>query len=312
MRVYIEKMIEHPKKQVDMSQFDAAFDLEDKTAYVAWRRDKLAHSPRAGEVPVLGVVDLSQPAESEKTAILAQISESNFAIYQAKNYSESEDEVGAELRRFSEFFGLRIAEAHRSAGKNGVVALKVSLAEHQRGFIPYSRKAMNWHTDGYYNSEADTIRAFVLHCVRQADIGGQSQIIDNEIAYIRLRDAAPEAVALLMDPQAMTIPESPEADGSVRPVSIGPVFFIEDGKLIMRYTARTRSISWKNEATRKAAALLQELLEGERDYLHTLTLQPGQGILNNNTLHNRTAFDPNADTGSSQRMLYRIRFHNRL
>jgi hypothetical protein len=110
----------------------------------------------------------------------------------------------------------------------------------------------------------------------------------------------------------MTIPESPEADGSVRPVSIGPVFFIEDDKLIMRYTARTRSISWKDEATQKAAALLQELLESERDYLHTLTLQPGQGILNNNTLHNRTAFDPSADTGSSQRMLYRVRFNNRL
>lgn len=296
----------------DLSQYTGAFDLDKTTAYAAWRRSKLAVTPRAGTAPVLKVVDLSQPTESEKTAILQQISESNFAIYQAETYSENEGAVGAQLRQFTDAFGLRIAEAHRSAGTNGVVALKVSMAEHQRGFIPYSRKAMNWHTDGYYNSEADTIRAFVLHCVRQADIGGQSQIIDNEIAYIRLRDASPEAVALLMDPAAMTIPESPEADGSVRPVSIGPVFFIEHGKLIMRYTARTRSISWKNEATQKAAALLQNLLESERDYLHTLTLRPGQGILNNNTLHNRTAFDPSAETGASQRMLYRIRFHNRL
>ena len=297
---------------VDLSQFIGAFDLADGAAYAAWRRSKLANSPRAGAMPVHKVGDLSQPTDSEKTAILAQIAESNFAIYQAERYSADETEVGAELRRFTDAFGLRVAEAHRSAGNNGVVALKVSMAEHQRGFIPYSRKAMNWHTDGYYNSEADTIRAFVLHCVRQADIGGQSQIIDNEIAYIRLRDASPEAVALLMDAEAMTIPESPEADGTVRPVSIGPVFFIEDEKLIMRYTARTRSISWKSEATREAAALLQNLLESERDYLHTLTLQPGQGILNNNTLHNRTAFDPSAATGSSQRMLYRVRFNNRL
>ena len=295
-----------------MSQCSGAFDLCNTAAYAAWRRSKLATSPRAGAMPVHKVGNLSQPTDSEKKAILRQIAESNFAIYQAERYSADEDEVGAELRHFTDAFGLRIAEAHRSAGHNGVVALKVSMAEHQRGFIPYSRKAMNWHTDGYYNSEADTIRAFVLHCVRQANIGGQSQIIDNEIAYIRLRDESPEAVALLMDREAMTIPESPEADGTVRPVSIGPVFFIEDGNLIMRYTARTRSISWKDEATRKAAALLQNLLESERDYLHTLTLQPGQGILNNNTLHNRTAFDPDADTGTSQRMLYRIRFHNRL
>ena len=305
-------MNKNTENGVDLSHFSDAFDLNNLEAYAAWRRSKLANSPRAGAMPVLKVGDLSQPTEPEKKEILAQLGESNFAIYQAEHYSADETEVGAELRRFTDAFGLRVAEAHRSAGNNGVVALKVSMAEHQRGFIPYSRKAMNWHTDGYYNSEADTIRAFVLHCVRQADIGGQSQIIDNEIAYIRLRDASPEAVALLMDPAAMTIPESPESDGTVRPVSIGPVFFIEDGKLIMRYTARTRSISWKDEATQKAAALLQELLESERDYLHTLTLQPGQGILNNNTLHNRTAFDPDADTGSSQRMLYRVRFNNRL
>ena len=62
----------------------------------------------------------------------------------------------------------------------------------------------------------------------------------------------------------------------------------------------------------EGAEVLQSLLEAERDYLHTLTLQPGQGILNNNTLHNRTAFDPSAETGASQRMLYRIRFHNRI
>ncbi len=305
-------MNENTENGVDLSQYPGAFDLKNEAAYAAWRRSKMASSPRAGAMPVLKVGDLSQPTDTEKNAILAQIAESNFAIYQAERYSADETEVGAELRRFTDAFGLRIAEAHRSAGNNGVVALKVSMAEHQRGFIPYSRKAMNWHTDGYYNSEADTIRAFVLHCVRQADIGGQSQIIDNEIAYIRLRDENPEAVALLMDPEAMTIPESPEADGTVRPVSIGPVFFIEGEKLIMRYTARTRSISWKDETTREAAALLQNLLESERDYLHTLTLQPGQGILNNNTLHNRTAFDPSAETGSSQRMLYRVRFNNRL
>ena len=305
-------MVEVLENGGDLSQFHDSLNLENPAAYAAWRSKKLATSPRAGAIPVLRVGDLSQPTDSEKSAILAQLSESNFAIYQAHAHSANEEEIGAELRQFTDAFGLRVAEAHRSAGINGVVALKVSMAEHQRGFIPYSRKAMNWHTDGYYNAPADTIRAFVLHCVRQADIGGQSQIIDNEIAYIRLRDENPDAVALLMDPEAMTIPESPEADGSVRPVSIGPVFFVEDGKLIMRYTARTRSISWKDEATQKAGALLQSLLEAERDYLHTLTLQPGQGILNNNTLHNRTAFDPTAKTGSSQRMLYRIRFHNRL
>ena len=46
---------------------------------------------------------------------------------------------------------LRIAEAHRSGGDQGIVALRVSDAPKQRGYIPYSTRAMNWHTDGYYN-----------------------------------------------------------------------------------------------------------------------------------------------------------------
>ena len=138
-------MNENTENGVDLSQYLGAFDLENEAAYAAWRRSKLARSPRAGAMPVLKVGDLSQPTESEKNAILAQVAESNFAIYQAERYSPDEDEVGAELRRFTDAFGLRIAEAHRSAGNNGVVALRVSMAEHQRGFIPYSRKAMNWH-----------------------------------------------------------------------------------------------------------------------------------------------------------------------
>ncbi len=286
-------------------------DFTDPAAYRAWRQEKIARSDRRKPADFVEIANLATPSNHEVAAMLARINDTGFALYSAPPKGD-DLQVSHDLRSFTDAFGLRVAEKHRSTIENGVVALQVSDKEHQRGYIPYSRKAINWHTDGYYNGPDQVIRSFILHCVRPADDGGRNQIIDPEIAYIRLRDLNPDYVTLLMDNAAMTIPPNTEKDGSVRPASIGPVFFLEDGALTMRYTARTRSIEWKDGATLEAARALQHILETEQDYLHSLTLAPGQGVLSNNCLHNRTGFDPEKATGTSERLLYRIRFHNRI
>jgi len=117
----------------------------------------------------------------------------------------------------------------------------------------------------------------------------------------------------------MSIPENREENGTIRPVSIGPVFSVNagSGQLEMRYTARTRSIVWRDDATTKAAvARLQNLLCAGDPLMQTVTMQAGHGVLNNNVLHNRTGFDSNGDgvgtEPGSRRLVYRIRFHNRV
>ena len=167
--------------------------------------------------------------------------------------------------------------------------------------------------DGYYNAPDQRIGAFILHCVRPAQSGGHNEILDPEIAYIRLRDENPDFVRALMHPQAMTIPES-KSDGNVRLVSVGPVFFADaaTGRLHMRYTARTRSITWRDDPTTlEAVGFLRQCLAGGEPLVQQISLGPGQGILNNNVLHNRSGFADgmSADTG---RLVYRIRFHNRV
>ena len=210
--------------------------------------------------------------------------------------------------------GLWRAEDHRSGGHAGVVALRVSSEEAKAGYIPYTARPLNWHTDGYYNAPGQEVRAFLLHCHQQAATGGENQVLDPEIAYLRLRDENPAFIEALMHPEAMTIPENREPDGSLRPASIGPVFAPcpVSGRLQMRYTARTRSIAWRDDRLTEATAnWLRDMLVSGDPLMRRLRLKPGQGILNNNVLHNRTGF-ADGDSAAGTRVILRARFHVRL
>jgi hypothetical protein len=80
----------------------------------------------------------------------------------------------------------------------------------------------------------------------------------------------------------------------------------------MRYTARTRSIVWKDDRnTRKAEGFLAELLASDSAYMIRHRLHAGQGIICNNILHKREAFTDDAATGH-ERLLYRARYYDRI
>jgi len=257
------------------------------------------------------VANLNNPTESEILELQKRCDAVNFALYQTAKSAESND-----LPPFGQFaraLGLQVAEAHRSGDGSGVVSLRVTDKAAQRGYIPYSPRAMNWHTDGYYNAPEQRISAFILHCVRPAAKGGANRLFDPEIVYIRLRDTSPEHIRALMHPRAMTIPENREADGSLRAVSVGPVFYADPatGRLQMRYTARTRSVAWRDDpATQAAEACLRGILAQDDPLMVQVTLKAGQGILNNNILHDRTDFQNSP--GTKGRLVARVRFHNRV
>ncbi len=301
-----------PELETTQKQSVKHWDLEDDAAYQAWRADKLARVKKVLDLAPVRLSSLAKPSESETKELRQRCQISNLAIYESGNNGADPAEIRRELLAFSDHMGLFIAERHRSAGDYGIVALTPSDAPRQRGYIPYSQRAMNWHTDGYYNAPDQQILAMVLHCVRPADDGGVNQLMDPEIAYIRLRDENPDYIAALMAPEAMTIPENREPDGSVRPTSTGPVFFFDAaGHLAMRYTARSRSIAWRQDArTQQATRVLLDILHSDDPMILTTRMTAGQGVLCNNVLHNRTGFDP--DKTDSSRLLFRIRFHNRI
>ena len=79
----------------------------------------------------------------------------------------------------------------------------------------------------------------------------------------------------------------------------------EDGALHMRYTARTRSIEWKQDAaTRDAAALIGEILAGS-PHVWRVRMEAGMGLVGRNVLHDRQAFEEEPD---SPRLVLRARF----
>ncbi len=273
--------------------------------YRKWRDERLSAAEIARTRGFVEIAELANPSDAEKAELSRRCSETNLALYAT---GPTEDPRG-KLRRFAESLGLRIAEKHRSAGGDGIVALRPSDAPGQKGYIPYSTRGMNWHTDGYYNAPGARIGAMVLHTARPADDGGANRFLDHCIAYIRLMDENPAYVSALMHPEAMTIPAN-EADG--RPASIGPVFFAdaETGALQMRYTARVRSIAWRDDPlTREAAAFLRQILETPDPMAISVAFGAGQGVLCNNVLHDRTGF---GKAGPSPRCVYRVRFHNRV
>jgi len=231
-----------------------------------------------------------------------------MALYRSPVVAEDKElprALGAQL-------GLRQLDANWLADEDGISQIRVSAQTDGRGgFIPYTDRPIRWHTDGYYHPAGRRIRGMILHCVRPAASGGVNGLLDHELAYIALRDASPDHVQALMQPDAMTIPAREDDDGVARPAQSGPVFAVDgDGSLHMRYTARTRSIEWKADAaTRAAVAALEALLAGDTPWILRTRLEPGMGLVGHNVLHERTAF---RDDPALPRLLYRARYLDRV
>jgi hypothetical protein len=284
------------------------FLLENTAAYRRWREWKLASYPILASDLVVPVVDPRALSAQERAAILKVLRKTNMAVYSTA-LGETEDKAIAS--NLGAQFGLYRLDANMLADEDAITSLQVVPAKLGRGYIPYSNRRLLWHTDGYYNATSQQIRGMVLHCVRPAIEGGESGLMDHEIAYILLRDASPDFVRALMQPDAMTIPANDESGERTVAVS-GPVFSVDaaTGTLHMRYTARTRSIVWKSD-TAAAVKALEAVLGSDSPYIIRHRLGAGQGLLCNNVLHNRTAFTDSVDT-AHKRLLYRARYFDRI
>lgn len=289
---------------------NSPFALADSAGYRRWRADKLADYPCKAASLVVEVADPRQLTDAERQRLLDVLRRTNMVIY-ASQLAELEDKNIP--RRLGEQFGLRQLDPNMLADEDGITSLTVVEGKLKRGYIPYSDQRMLWHTDGYYNTSAQQIRAFILHCVRPAPgEGGMNGLLDPDIAYIRLRDQNPAYIEALMHPRAMTIPANEEPGAEVRPAQSGPVFSIDSASasLHMRYTARTRSIEWREDpTTREAVAALEDILANEKEYLFHYKLAAGEGLLANNVLHNRTAF---SHAPGQARLIYRARYYDRI
>ncbi len=283
------------------------FDLSQEAAYQAWRKRKSAQAPTSVADLIVEVDDPRRLTTVEHAALLDKLKCANMVIYAGRQCQADKDIA----RKIGHQFGLENLDANWLAGEDGISRIQVSADSTRQAYIPYTNRAIKWHTDGYYNPPERQIRGMILHCVHSADEGGENRLMDHEMAYLLLRDENPEHIKALSAQDAMTIPERTDEDGVARAAQTGPVFSVEkNGELHMRYTARTRSIEWRQDhATLAAVAALEQLLASDSPYIYRARLKPGMGLLCNNVLHDRSGF---VDDPATPRLLYRARYFDRI
>lgn len=285
------------------------FDLADQAAYASWRERKLADAALPAERLWVTIKDTGNPDAAERRQLQDRCQRFNMALYRGPA-DASREQVSALGRSL----GLRHRDEHLCVDEDRITSLQVRDSGLHRGYIPYSSKGLQWHTDGYYNPPHQQVRAVLLHCARPAAEGGENALLDADLMYIALRDQDPALIVALQHPRAMTIPANIAAGREIRPEQSGPVFSLDPqtGDLHTRYTARKRSIAWRDDAdTRRAVAAIEAFLQSDNAQVRHVRLAPGEGLVSNNVLHNRSGFRDHDDPAHT-RLLYRARYYQRV
>src|SRR3970040_1302251 len=162
------------------------FALENAGSYATWRNAKLKDYPVNAAALRVEVKDPRALSDTEMQRLLQVCRKTNMAIY-ASRLGELADKLIP--RRLGEQFGLICLDSNLLADEDAVTSLQVAPEKSGRGYIPYSNRRLLWHTDGYYNPPERRVRAFVLHCVTPAALGGENALLDSAIADLQVRRA---------------------------------------------------------------------------------------------------------------------------
>ncbi len=288
---------------------ESPFSLKNNAAYTRWRGEKLRFkSPLIGDL----LVEIKNPLRltaEEKTRLIECCKKYNMVIYQLCDTKKQDKSL---VHVLGEQLGLCDLDSNLRSDEDSVTSLEVR-GQVGNQYIPYTNKALSWHTDGYYNALDKQIYGIIMHCVRPAEEGGINALLNPENIYIALRDESPAYIEALMHPEAMTIPDNVEAGKVIRAAQSGPVFMIkppvgtEAGRLHMRFSARKRNIIWRDTPDTLAAVdMINQLLADEKN-VFKVGLKAGQGVICNNVLHNRSSF---TDSDERKRLMYRARYYD--
>ncbi len=297
-----------------MSRNGGPFDLDDRDAFHRWSEWKLAGHPKSPADLVVDVADPENLTDAEAGAVVERVRRSNMALIAGPG-DHRFDEGKRLIRALGDRFGLRRLDSNMCADDDGITPLSVSEGGERARYIPYTNHPIRWHSDGYYNAPDHQIRGLILYCLQDSAFGGENGLMDQEVAYILIRNASEDYVRALMHPECMTIPPN-EGDGGeeIRAAQAGPVFSVDPatGSLHMRYTMRKRNVIWREDAaTREAVAFIENLLEGNSPYIFRHRMTPGQGLICNNVLHDRAGFADDPESGK-RRLIFRARYYDRI
>ena len=277
----------------------------DARALTRWCGARREAHAAGGAARWIEIEDPFRLRAAERDAIATQCARFNLALYR---FARGRDDPEA-LCAFASAMGLERRDLTLGADRRGIATVRAARGMRGPAMIPFTTRALNWHTDGYYNTSEQSVRGVVMHCAVPAAAGGENTLLDPDLVLAALVERDPGLVEALAHPCAMTIPAH-ESDGALmRPARSGPVFrFLDDPPALhMRYTMRTRSIRWRpTPDTARAVAALEAAIASLSAHRLRVRLEAGEGVICNNVLHRRCAFVDGEDA-TSRRIVLRIR-----
>ena len=284
------------------------FLLENDAVYADWRARKLALRRELEPDRRFRLDADGRFSPADLAAAARQVDAHGFVVFEC--------DVGLDKCGFlalNRQLGLERLDANPGADEDRVTSLTAVAGDDPRAqYIPYTNRALNWHTDGYYNGADRPIQAFALYCAQPAARGGGNFLFDHEYLYLQIRDREPELMRALMRRDLMRVPANVQGNRVVRAEESGPVFGIagDSGALQMRYTSRPRNIVWKTDRqSTRALDLVRELLVAG-DGMVEIRLRRGQGLICTNLLHGREAYVD--DRAGPPRLVFRARYLDRI
>ena len=266
--------------------------------FLKWAAQKENNIPKNINEISVEIKDINRATKNEISKIKSTLDKFNSCLYRSNRDLES----NSCLLDFAKAVGMKTFDCNNIEANE--ISTISSIKNEKIQYIPYTNKALNWHTDGYYDKKP--LFSWLLHCINPADDGGENYLLDHELA-MREYVLSYDDIEVLMNKRAITIPES---QGSNRSEISTYIFSFDNDyeKLHMRFSMRKENIKMSDN-TFTAMSKLTDVIENNcSKYSITYKLSKNEGILSNNILHGRNSFKDD----KVQRKLLRIRSYERL
>ena len=266
--------------------------------FLKWAAQKENNIPKNINEISVEIKDINRATKNEISKIKSTLDKFNSCLYRSNRDLES----NSCLLDFAKAVGMKTFDCNNIEANE--ISTISSIKNEKIQYIPYTNKALNWHTDGYYDKKP--LFSWLLHCINPADDGGENYLLDHELA-MREYVLSYDDIEVLMNKRAITIPES---QGSNRSEISTYIFSFDNDyeKLHMRFSMRKENIKMSDNTFTAMSKLTNVIENNCSKYSITYKLSKNEGILSNNILHGRNSFKDD----KVQRKLLRIRSYERL
>ena len=270
--------------------------------YKRWKEKKLESFTKNLDDLTVQINSPNAISKHEKFRVINLLTNHNIVFFHIDKIVNTDK---LSIKNFADQIGLGNYELDSQSDNDGLTEIKdIQDKDKLSEYVPYTNKELNWHTDGYYTDQNNSVLAWMLFCKVAAENGGTNKYLDHEIAYILFNDKS-DKLKDLMKHDVCCIPTNILTN---RKEVYNPVFMFRDEKLQMKFTMREKNIIW-NKKSVQAINILKSIIMESSDYHIIKKLEPGTGVVTNNVIHMRTAF---TNSKNKNRLLYRLRSKKRV